>query len=159
MQEIQKSYTIPAASPARELLARLILQEALETVQALGFHPGSLEDRENFVLKQTKEFDELDIYEIIDGCCDTAYVAVGCMVAMGVPDSPHLDEVCMCNDAKFPNGEAIINEKGKYQKPEGWKPPDHKKVYEERCIPYNGSEDKWFQLLGEVLAKKGVCGG
>lgn len=128
IQKVQKAYTIPTDPKARELLARLVMQEAIETVNALGFHPQSLEDRENFVL--TPDDKPLNIYDIIDGCCDTIYVAVGCMNAMGVPDLPHLKEVCRANDAKFPNGEAILNEYGKYQKPPGWKGPDHEKVME-----------------------------
>ncbi len=128
LQKVQPSYTIPSDPKARELLARLVMQEAIETVNAFGFHPQSLDDRENFVLVPTNK--ELDIYEIIDGCCDTIYVAVGGLVGMGIPDEPHLDEVCRANDDKFPNGVAIVNEYGKYQKPVGWKGPDHKKVME-----------------------------
>jgi len=126
LQKVESFYTIPSNPKIRELLARLVMQEALETVNAFGFHPQSLDDRENFVLTPIEK--ELDIYEIIDGCCDVDYVVRGALVAMGVPDEPHINEVCRANDEKFPNGEAILNEVGKYQKPPGWKPPDHEKV-------------------------------
>lgn len=126
LQRIQSPYTIPANPKARELLARLVLQEAIETVNAFGFHPELLDDRENFVLVPIEK--ELDIFEIIDGCCDVIYTATGAIVSLGVQDIPHLEEVCRANDDKFPNGIAIVNEYGKYQKPVGWKGPDHKKV-------------------------------
>lgn len=133
LQKIQPSYTIPPDLKSRELLAKLILEEALETVQALGFHvdvnaPEYGESNKHVVTITNGNQKELDIYDIIDGCCDTIYVSVGCLVAMGVPDLPHLREVCRANDGKFPNGEAIINEYGKYQKPVGWKGPDHEGV-------------------------------
>lgn len=150
LQKIYPPYTIPSDIKTRELLARLILQEAIETVNALGFHPQSLEDRENFILTpDSKEF--LDINEIIDGCCDVVYVAIGAMVALGVPDLPHLEEVCRANNDKFPGGKAIINKYGKYQKPEGWIGPDHNKVR----LEMDGVD---LCSLAEVLANKDYCG-
>ena len=62
---------------------------------------------------------------IIDGCCDTIYVATGTLAVCGVPDLPHLDEVCRANNAKFPGGQGVCNTYGKYTKPEGWVPPNH----------------------------------
>lgn len=131
LQSIQPQCSIPTDPKVRALLARLVLQEAIETVHALGFHPENLDDRENFILSPTKEYEELDLFEIIDGACDTTYVSIGLLCAMGIPDLPHLDEVCRANNSKFPNGIVIINEFGKYQKPEGWQPPDHRKVMRE----------------------------
>ena len=128
-------------------MARLVLQEAIETVHAFGFYPQALDDRENFVLVPIEK--ELDVLEIIDGCCDTVYVAIGAMCAMGVPDEPHLKEVCRANDDKFPNGEAIVNSYGKYQKPEGWVGPDHQKVKDVCYDP----EEKMLRF-SEVLANK-----
>jgi hypothetical protein len=69
-----------------------------------------------------------DLIGIIDGCCDTIYVTVGTLCAMGVPDLPHLDEVNRANNDKFPGGVAFLNEDGKFLKPEGWTPPDHQHV-------------------------------
>jgi hypothetical protein len=157
-QIVQPLYTIPDDPKARELLARLILQEAIETVHAFGFHPQSLEDRENFVLTPTKSKEELDIYEIIDGACDTVYTAVGALCAMGVPDILHLSEVCQANDAKFPKGEAIINEVGKYQKPEGWVPPDHKKIMSMILEDWK-INPLWMKKLSESLMEKSRKGG
>jgi hypothetical protein len=102
----------------RLLLARLILEEAQETINALGFEivrtptlVGSLRP---------------DLENVIDGCCDTIYVATGAMVACGVPDLPHLYAVCRANNRKFPGGVPTIEPvTGKYLKPPGWTPPDH----------------------------------
>ncbi len=115
----------------RELRARLILEEALETVAALGFKIRPIG-------KTIRDMDDVDmvpveidvnIDDIIDGCCDTIYVAVGCLLAHGVPDLPHLAAVNLANNSKFPGGEAVLDElTGKYLKPPGWRPPDHSAV-------------------------------
>lgn len=122
-----KPYTIPDTA-TRLLLAKLIFEEAMETISDLGCR--FLEDGTFSELTVDEECsDKLDINGIIDGCCDTIYVCTGALAAMGVPDLPHLIEVCRANNDKFPGGEAIINPTtGKYLKPEGWKAPDHDKV-------------------------------
>lgn len=122
--------TIPSEA-VRRLRARLILEEAIETVHGLGFsielNMTSPDDDEvdgidslNLVANR-----RADLEEIIDGCCDVSYVAIGTMLACGVPDAPHMELVNKANNAKFPGGVATINEHGKFQKPEGWKQPDH----------------------------------
>lgn len=118
----EKPYTVPDLE-TRKLLAKLVLEEALETVTALGFN-GRIAH-----IELGPHDGELNLEDIIDGACDTIYVATGVLVACGAPDIPHLKEVCDANDRKFPNGEAVINsETGKYLKPPGWRGPDHSKV-------------------------------
>lgn len=119
----------------RILCGQLILEEALETLKALGLsvqfkglgRTYTIDGIEKFELTPTHD---PNLADIVDGCCDTIYVAVGCMVKHGVPDLPHLAEVCRANDAKFPGGVATMHPTtGKYLKPAGWRPPDHPAVF------------------------------
>lgn len=139
-QGIPSTRRIPPAD-TRKLRARLILEEALETCAALGvkvfvgkgesiYDIDGVDDVRLDVdphFHDCRSDDELDrkLEAIVDGCCDTIYVATGTMAACGVPDLPHLAEVNRANNAKFPGGAAITDASGKFQKPEGWQPPRH----------------------------------
>lgn len=124
----ESAYTVPDRA-TRLLRARLILEEALETIHALGFEAGDEDGQwrmENALFQEHYPAREVEIKDVIDGCCDLIYVATGCLVAFGVPDLPHLAEVCAANDRKFPGGVAITDpETGKFLKPAGWTGPDH----------------------------------
>lgn len=128
-----QEYTMPDEK-TRLLCARLILEEAHETIKALGFlvryeQCGGMYDTK-FKVLDVQAF-EPDMEQIIDGNCDTIYVSTYCLTLMGIPDVPHMQEVCRANDAKFPNGQMIPHPTvpGKYGKPVGWKPPDHKQYF------------------------------
>lgn len=133
-QMIPRVYTIPSVE-VRVLRARLIMEEAIETCLAMGIEVRArykdsdkfFESKDDLLFSPAAGLSafQLDIGNIIDGCCDTIYVCVGTMCALGAPDVPHLEEVCIRNNAKFPDGVAITDENGKFQKPEGWEPPDH----------------------------------
>ena len=126
----EKPYTIPELS-TRLLRARLLMEECLETISALGLHAwhnGHSVGCGDFVFTEFTHTAP-DLNGIIDGCVDVIYVATGTLAACGVPDIPHLEEVSKCNNAKFANGAVVVN--GKYQKPEGWVGPDHDRVREE----------------------------
>lgn len=135
-KQVKKPYTLPPPT-TRELDAKLILEEALETVHALGFNVVQKLILKDGLLPELQMIMELvphnkkpDLEKIIDGCCDTIYVATGALTRMQVSDNTHLEEVCKANDSKFPDGKAIIDKaSGKYLKPPGWKPPDHKKYF------------------------------
>lgn len=124
---------VPSIPPigVRMLRARLILEESLETINALGFKiklnhvSSSNEIRDMSDCKLVSHGDPPDLEGIIDGCCDVIYVATGTLLACGVPDVPHLELVSHKNNAKFPGGVATLNEYGKFQKPSGWEAPDH----------------------------------
>lgn len=137
-QTIGKPYTVPAPD-ARELCARLVLEEALETIAALGVrvewsdgeYTQSLPKVDDCTFVASTPEEGLDLLDIIDGACDTIYVAGGVLAACGVPDEPHLEEVCRANNDKFPDGRVKLDASGKkYLKPLGWEGPDHKAVME-----------------------------
>lgn len=127
-QNIGKPYSQPPADVIK-LRLRLLLEELLETVAAGGFtiihHGVPVTSVVQVTLMANGNF---HLFDFIDGLCDLEYVATGTFAVCGVPDAPHLAEVCRCNNAKFPGGVATVNEHGKFIKPDGWEGPEHAKV-------------------------------
>lgn len=125
----------------RLMLAQHIFEEAQETIEALGCEIG-------FGLEiELQCGPKADLEKIIDGACDTIYVATNVLMACGVPDLPHMAEICRANNAKFPNGVAITDATGKYRKPNGWKPPDHITLVDHQSHTVNLND------IGEELVK------
>lgn len=135
-QSVPPAPGIPPAD-VRVLRAKLILEEALETVAALGVdlalvvgdpaaaRPTCAPLAADRIIFNPGPPEQADLIGIIDGCCDTNYVATGTLAACGVPDLPHLRAVNAANNAKFPGGKGIFRDDGKFLKPEGWTPPNH----------------------------------
>ena len=125
----------------RKLRAKLILEEALETVEALGFALYTPEGL--MITKGTLNLQEeytADLEEIIDGCCDISVVTIGTLSACGVPDQPFLEEVDSNNLAKFgPGGHR--REDGKWVKPPNHKPPAIAEVLQEVKDTLQGLKD------------------
>jgi len=121
-QTTPKSITTPDAS-TRLLRARLILEEALETVQALGITIRLGGDE---VLIESCEFfpdKSIDLEGVADGCADISVVTVGTLIAFGIDDEELLREVDEANLRKFGPG-SYAREDGKWMKPPDWIPPD-----------------------------------
>lgn len=154
-----RGYVVPPPE-VRILRARLIMEEALETCLALGVGVLLPVEAEGewlldftslrFVSREDSleqlSLKSADLEGIIDGCCDTVYVAIGTLMACGVPDLPHLEHVNERNNAKFPGGSAIANENGKFLKPPGWQPPNHEEV--RKRLPY---EPNLMVISGELV--------
>jgi predicted HAD superfamily Cof-like phosphohydrolase len=123
-QTVRDKPTIPTEEE-RLLRARLILEEALETIEALGFTPTM---RHNMITMDDVQFFNsnqapMSLEDIADGCADLSVVTVGTLIACGIPDIPLLRLVDSNNLAKFgPGGHR--DENGKWIKPPGHKPPD-----------------------------------
>jgi predicted HAD superfamily Cof-like phosphohydrolase len=113
----------------RILRARLILEECLETVEALGFQiDGGPKAMAEEILDGTADC-KPDLIEIIDGCCDIKVVTTGTLSACGLPDDPFQVEVDLNNLAKFgPGGHRRSD--GKWEKPPNFTGPDIKGVLE-----------------------------
>ena len=127
-------YTVPCEY-VRRLRAKLILEEAIETINGLGFTVKAMSDAADISIVPSfasRPASWQYMEAVIDGCVDTIYVATGTLAAYGVPDLPHIVEVNRANDAKFPGGKATLNDIGKFQKPKDWVGPDHAKVRD--CI-------------------------
>lgn len=116
----------------QELPANLILEEAFETVRALGFVPYFIDgeglwDYSDHEIQMDKvclaPFETPDLIGIADGCADLSVVNTGALSACGIDDSPLLEAVDQNNMEKFGHGHSI-REDGKLVKPPGHKPPD-----------------------------------
>ncbi|MCD0459156.1 pyrophosphohydrolase domain-containing protein [Roseiconus lacunae] len=111
----------------RILRAKLIMEEAIETCQALGVsvsakcietvHITGNSNAELLFFPQ----DTFDMVEAVHGCCDVIVVTLGCLSCLGVGDVHPMNAVLDANNAKMTGP---IREDGKRMKPEGWHPPD-----------------------------------
>ena len=90
----------------RELRARLIMEEALETIQALGC-TLCVRGEEAFNFKtdvRIRSEHPPDFEGIVDGCADLMVVTTGTLSMCGVDDMPVLREVDRSNLTKFRDG-------------------------------------------------------
>jgi predicted HAD superfamily Cof-like phosphohydrolase len=111
----------------RILRAKLIIEEALETVDALGVSARH-HDFGNVLFIEDIDFEinpagEFDMVEVVDGCCDIHVVTTGLMSAMGVAEYPVQDMINESNLAKY-TGDWHRRGDGKIMKSSDWKAPD-----------------------------------
>lgn len=114
----------------RELRAKLILEEAVETVAALGYYArAELWDAgyDNMIAEYGKAYHRFNLIDYIDGLCDLTYVTMGGAVDADINLERHFDEVHRCNMKKL---DGPKREDGKQLKPEGWQGPDHGSIIE-----------------------------
>jgi predicted HAD superfamily Cof-like phosphohydrolase len=100
----------------RLLRARLIHEEATETIHALGC---SVNPAGNVMFDYRYK---PDLIGIVDGCADVSVVTIGTLIACGVPDGALLQMVDVNNLAKFGEGHSFRPD-GKLVKPPNHKPP------------------------------------
>jgi len=144
-QEVPIVPTMPNAE-VRALRARLILEEAFETIKALGVCvEATLPDGDMIVDGNEVEFKDLrliasddehrwpsfepNMIEVIDGVCDLSVVGIGTLSAMGCPDLPFIRAVDAANLRKFGPGHSWRGD-GKLLKPPGFAPPDLESILE-----------------------------
>ncbi len=127
-QKLPDSPTMPSEK-VRQLRAKLILEEALETIHALGFTVvlvarGSGRLRPLGLEELSVELPHKpNLIQIADGCADIMVVTTGTLISAGIPDKPLQELVDQNNLDKLKPGH-IIREDGKLIKPLGHKPPD-----------------------------------
>ena len=139
MQKVgQETPSVPVIpdEKTRLLRAKLILEEAIETINALGVEVRlrSEEGQAGVVTVEPHELafaitGEVDLGGVVDGCADISVVTIGTLIAFGVDDEPVLEEVDEANLRKFGPG-SYAREDGKWIKPPGWTPPDIEGVLE-----------------------------
>lgn len=120
------------------LRAKLIMEEALETIQAMGIdlevrYTGVGAGGEIPVNKTSLRFKHnqtrlLDLIGVADGCADISVVTIGTLSAFGMQDNPILKAVDESNLAKFRGDAHRCPETGKWVKPSDWQPPNLLKV-------------------------------
>lgn len=133
-QDVPASPCIPA-SEVRMLRAKLILEEALETIAGLGYSVHMLGDpdcllsllRRELLAWDEHEPDLVQVVDVVDGCCDLIVVATGTLSACGVADVAVQREVDESNLRKFGEG-GYQREDGKWIKPKDWQPPDLERI-------------------------------
>ena len=143
-QEIPEAPCIPDEK-TRILRAKLIMEEALETVRGLGVvfvtnmdSSGVIDiDRlkDGRIVAIPDDFHDPDLIEIVDGCLDLRVVTTGTLVACGIPDIRDLQEMVDVNNiVKF------RKDKDGYRREDGkWvKPSDHPKVKVEEFLSIMG---------------------
>lgn len=138
-QQVPLSPTMPDG-PTRLLRAKLILEEAIETVHALGFEfylidrsngCDDYDDRSSSSEVIFVEHGEPDLVQIADGCADVSVVTIGTLSACGIDAQPLIEAIDESNLAKF-TGDAHRREDGKWQKPTGWQAPDIARILREQ---------------------------
>ncbi len=136
-QELPTVPTEPSRE-VRELRARLILEEAMETIAALGVQVRILGEPHgvssgDFALEAICD---MNLVEVVDGCCDTIVVATGTLSACGVSDDAVQRAVDESNLAKFGPG-SYKRDDGKWMKPPGFKPPNIAEILEQQTNGVN----------------------
>lgn len=138
-QDTPSSLTVPDER-TRVLRATLLLEECIETIEALGVRVCAVTSEGPLIPIAGEgrcDFDFscdglCDIVGVADGCADVSVIATGTLVACGIPDKALLEAVDENNLAKFGPG-SYVRADGKLVKPPGHKPPDIAKIigYEE----------------------------
>ncbi len=142
-QERPKTPKIPSRE-VRKLRAKLIFEECLETITALGFAVITLNERVDGKTVYHPTFiedEEPNLIEIADGCADIKVIATGTLVACGIHDVELQNEVDKNNLTKFGKGHRI-REDGKLIKPPNHQPPDIAKILKDQV--YSEEENGRF---------------
>lgn len=124
-QTIPEKPTLPDEKVA-VLRARLIFEEAIELVNALGVSV-TIDPACSEVIFENLDFwfcaEEQNLERIADGCADLSVVTIGTLSACGIRDAELLAEVDESNLRKIGPG-GYKDEHGKWRKPPDWQPPD-----------------------------------
>lgn len=123
-QECPTKPCIPSQE-VRILRAKLILEEALETIDALGVELRvSLSDEKSPF--RFSIYKEMDLEQVADGCADIKVVTIGTEIACGIPSEEVWEEVHRSNMSKFIDG--FKEPGGKWNKGKSWTPPNLKPI-------------------------------
>ncbi len=127
MQALPTTPCIPNLA-IRKLRAKLILEEALETIAGLGLdvnvkdHNGCEASVDGGGLSFVESIIKPNLIEIFDGLCDLEVVGKGTASACGIALQPGYERTCGNNLLKFAPGHSF-NAAGKLVKP-----PNHPKT-------------------------------
>jgi len=118
-----------------------MFQDVKEFQTAVGQHVGQAPEfpdgperalRMRLLEEEMKEYEQgeykNDLENIAKELADIIYIVCGTAVSYGIPLDKVFDAVHASNMAKLIDGKPIRRDDGKILKPEGWTPPDIKKV-------------------------------
>ena len=122
----------------RILGARIMLEEVMETIL-----DGMAITLLNKHTREPIEFADIEfqiqdgvrpnLVELIDGCCDTRYVATWVLCSWGIPDEQFQEEVDHNNILKFGPGHSW-DDNGKLIKPPQHRPPQIEEILTEMFV-------------------------
>lgn len=88
--------------------------------------------RMELLMEEVKEYlegeEKEDLENVAKELADIIYIVCGTAVSYGIPLDRVFDAVHASNMAKLVDGKPVRRDDGKILKPEGWTPPDIKKV-------------------------------
>lgn len=140
-QQIPEKPTIPSLE-VRKLRASLVLEEAIELINGLGFclrdkiNDGPVLTIDNF---EYVESIKPNLEKIADGVADVSVVSIGTLTACGIEDQEIIEEVDNNNLAKFGPGHSKRAD-GKLIKPPSHKPPQIKEILSRQSNKNNSFE-------------------
>ena len=136
-QDLPEEPTVPNEE-TRVLRAKLIFEEAMETIEALGISVLTKISEDTLQIISEPESDiifapnkEPNLIEIADGCADISVVTIGTLSACGISCKPLLNVVDNHNLAKFGPG-GYRRDDGKWMKPKNLTPPNIEKVLKDQ---------------------------
>jgi predicted HAD superfamily Cof-like phosphohydrolase len=108
-----------------ELCAALIIEEAIEVLEAMGARPTTIELLKLVAKDAVMSIDPALVVmkDVADGLGDCDYVNEWSRCEFGIHGEPVADEIQRTNMEKFGPGSSF-SAAGKVQKPPGWKPPN-----------------------------------
>lgn len=124
--------------PERQRIARLLFEETMETIAALGVdvfidHEGAGPIRVDRNHSFCVIGDETpNLVEVADGVADMIYVGLCGANACGIDMEPICEAIWSANLRKF-SGDAHLGEDGKWKKPTGFVDADVKALLELQC--------------------------
>lgn len=126
-QEVRDVPAVPSEE-TRRLRGSLLLEEVLETLEALGVRAliatpfGDMPVLKTNVQVVTTPTESIKLADVADGCADVSVVLTGTLISCGIHDNELLEEVDRSNLAKFAPGWSKRAD-GKLLKPKNWQPP------------------------------------
>lgn len=137
VKEFHETFNHPVAtsptlgnSELRELRAKLILEEAIETINALGCEV--LHSFGRLHVHTTQFEKDLNLADVAKELADLDYVTKGTYLALGIPANAVEDEVHRSNMSKVgEDGKPIYRDDGKVLKGPNYSPADIKAVLRE----------------------------
>ena len=149
----EKTGQVVGTSPKlrdRELRASLIMEEAVETVAAMGYLAiadiyTKIDNQDAYrpIGRFEKLYEDPNLVEVIDGLCDLLYVTFGTAVAAGIDLDRYFQEVHRSNLEKLTGPKRAD---GKQLKPEGWQPPRIQQLLEQ-----DEQANDFWRLIGEQI--------